>query len=388
MTIFSCIGLARFAYGMLLPSMASALGLGYDRMGFVGTGNFAGYMAGVVLAPLVMRRIGARATSAFGLSAVAAGMAAMGSAGGFGSLLALYVLTGIGSGLANIPVMVLVSHWFSRPWRGKAAGIMVSGNGVAIVFAGFLVPWLNGLVGEGGWRTAWRILGALSLLCALASWRFVRDDPRDLGLSPYGASGEEPTPPPAPPAAGGRGDGHLIARLGLIYLLFGATYPVYATFAVTSMVTERGIAEGLAGRFWAAVGFFSLFSGPLFGALSDRIGRKGGAAAVFVVQTAAYALAGLPLGAGALYLSVFLFGISAWSMPSIMAAAAGDYLGPARAAAGFSAITVFLGAGQVAGPAVAGMVSGATGNFSAAFLLAAAGTLVAAALSLCLPKPR
>ena len=35
MTIFSCIGLARFAYGMLLPSMAKALALGYDRMGFI-----------------------------------------------------------------------------------------------------------------------------------------------------------------------------------------------------------------------------------------------------------------------------------------------------------------------------------------------------------------
>lgn len=389
MTIFSCIGLARFAYGMLLPSMSSALRLGYDRMGFVGTGNFAGYMGAVALAPHVMRRAGARATIAAGLSVLSLGMIGMGGTAGFGSLLILYVLTGIGSGLANIPVMVLVSHWFTRSWRGKAAGIMVAGNGFAIVLAGFLVPWLNRSLGEGGWRAGWRILGGLSLAVAAVAWFLVRDDPRDLGLSPYGEPDDrDPSGRSGALPEGSPGGSFLVAHLGLIYLLFGATYTVYATFAVTGMVAERGIPEALAGRFWSAVGFFSLFSGLLFGSLSDRIGRKRGAALVFAVQTAAYLFVGLPFGTAALSLSVFLFGISAWSIPSIMAAAAGDYLGTARAAAGFSTITVFLGAGQVAGPAVAGVVAKATGSFGAAFLLAAAGALAAMGLCFLLPKPR
>ena len=71
-----------------------------------------------------------------------------------------------------------------------------------------------------------------------------------------------------------------------------------------------------------------------------------------------------------------------------MAAAAGDYLGPERAAAGFAAITVFLGAGQIAGPAFAGLIARTTGGFSAAFLAAAAGAVAAAILSLLLPRSR
>ena len=42
--MFSCLGLARFAYSMLLPSMGKGLLLGYAQMGFIGTGNFAGYL--------------------------------------------------------------------------------------------------------------------------------------------------------------------------------------------------------------------------------------------------------------------------------------------------------------------------------------------------------
>lgn len=384
MTIFSCIGLARFAYGMLLPSMAKALALGYDRMGFVSTANFAGYMAAVGLAPFVMRRIGARATVTAGLSLVALGLVALGFVSTFAPLMALYALTGVGSGMANIPVMVLVSHWFTRSLRGRAAGIMVAGNGAAIVFAGFYVPWLNATLGGGGWRAGWWTLGGLSALVALAVGLIIRNSPDEVGCGPCG----EPDAPPKNPAPQGASGRHIIAHLGLLYLVFGATYTIYATFAVTSMVAERGLAEASAGRFWSAVGFFSLFSGPVFGSLSDRIGRKWGIGLVFAVQTAAYLLAGLPLGTRALAASVVLFGIAAWSIPSIMAAAAGDYLGPARAAAGFSAVTFCLGGGQVAGPALAGVLAKATGSFSTSFLLAAATTAAAVFLSALLPKPR
>lgn len=383
MTIFSCIGLARFAYGMLLPSMARALALGFDRMGFISTGNFAGYMAGVGAAPFVMRRAGARATVTAGLALVALGMIALGSASGFAALFLLYALTGIGSGLANIPVMVLVSHWFTRSLRGRAAGIMVGGNGVAIVFAGFLVPWLNRALGTGGWRAGWWILGGVSVLVAAAAGFIIRNAPEDIGLVPCG----EPDRAAAPGPAGASSGRHILGHLGLLYLMFGLTYTIYATFAVTNMVAERGLPEASAGRFWSAVGFFSLFSGPLFGSLSDRIGRKWGIALVFAVQTAAYLLAGLALGPWALAASVILFGVAAWSIPSIMAAAAGDYLGTSRAATGFSAITFCLGGGQVAGPALAGVVAKATGSFSSGFLLAAAATAAAALLSMLLPKP-
>ena len=49
--LFACLGLARYAYTMLLPGMSAGLGLSYDRMGFI-TGDFAGYFLSVLLAPV------------------------------------------------------------------------------------------------------------------------------------------------------------------------------------------------------------------------------------------------------------------------------------------------------------------------------------------------
>ena len=162
LTVFSCLGLARFAYGMLLPSMGKALRLGYDQMGYISTGNFAGYMSAVAMAPFFMGRIGGRRTITVGLVLVAFCMILIGHGTGFAAVLVLYFLTGIGSGLANVPMMVLVSHWFTPATRGRAAGLMLVGNGVAIIFAGMLVPALNRMLGESGWRSGWRRVGPLT----------------------------------------------------------------------------------------------------------------------------------------------------------------------------------------------------------------------------------
>ena len=76
--------------------------------------------------------------------------------------------------------------------------------------------------------------------------------------------------------------------------------------------------------------------------------------AVFAMHAASFLLVGLHLPRPALYLSVVLFGLAAWSIPGIMGAAVGDYLSPQQAVRSLGVLTVFFGAGQAVGPAVAG----------------------------------
>ncbi len=384
LTLFACLGLARFAFGMLLPGMREALALGYDQLGYVSTGNFVGYLVSVAATPALLKRFKPRLTITLGLLLIALCMAGMAQANSFFPLLLLYTLVGVGSGLANIPTMVLIAHWFRRERRGRAAGLMIIGNGCAIIFAGILIPWLNQLYGQQGWRISWLLLAGIALLISLLIALLVRNDPEALGLQPIGSiqsnsaplSVKEPEHP-----------GRILLYLGLLYLAFGATYMVYGTFIVTSMVEEFGFSEATAGQFWSWVGFFSMFSGIIFGSLSDRIGRRKGLLLVFVVQTLAYLLAGSGLGTVALLASVFLYGIAAFAIPAIMAAAVGDYLGIAKAASGFSLITFFFAGGQTLGPALAGILAEQSGSFSPAFLLSAAVTGLAALGALKLPKP-
>lgn len=385
LVLFSCLGLARYAYTMLLPGMQAGLGLTYDRMGFIGTGNFAGYLAAVLLSPALIRRFRPRATIAAGLVLISVCMLGISQSRSFFMVFMLYTLVGMGGGFANIPLMALVTYWFRSEQRGKAAGLVIGGNGVAIIFAGFLIPLLNRSYGVDGWRSGWLVLGLISLVVAGIAACILRNHPSELGLEPVGRP--IPVSPDQLKPRERRGDGGILLRLGLLYLVFGATFMVYGTFIVTTMVKEYGFSETKAGLYWSWVGFFSLFSGVGFGALSDRIGRKRGLALVFMVQTVAYLLAGFKLGSTGLIVSIVLYGLSVFAIPAIMAAAIGNYLGLARAATAFATVTVFFAFGQTIGPAVAGLIAGKGGSFTVAYQLAALLTAAAAAFAAVLPPP-
>lgn len=392
LVLFACLGLGRFSLGMLLPSMGSFLELNKSQMGLIGTGNFTGYMVAVALAGALANRFGTRVTITSGLVLVAATMLLISQAGSFTVILCLYFLTGIGSGIANVPMMGLISQWFKRSLRGRAAGTMLSGNGLAIIFSGFYIPFINHSLGAEGWRTGWWSMGLMTLVVALVVGLLLRNHPRDKKLEALGSD-------PASTRAGGQqnqadNDPEKPARarrtmihLGLIYSLFGCTYVVYATFIVVMMVQEKGFGEGAAGTFWAAVGALSLASGPLFGSLSDRLGRHQSMMLVYGLFTVSYLLVSASLPNFCLYLSIGIFGLAVWSIPTIMAATVGDYLGADQAPRAFGFITLFFGVGQIIGPAAAGRLADVTGSFHIAFLLCALLTGLAVILSSRLKRP-
>jgi MFS family permease len=385
LTIFSCFGMARFAFGMLLPAMREGLGLSYEQMGFLSTGNFAGYLLAVGLAPLTLRYVTPRRLVTGSLLIIGLCLLIISRSSGYWLLVALYAVIGMGGGFANIPIMALVSRWFRRERRGQAAGMMIMGNGTAIILTGFLVPWLNATFGGDGWRFGWLTLGAVCLLLGGMVGLLLRNDPAEIGLEPLG----RPQPVSYDPAEthGPYSATRILLHLGGLYLLFGLTYMVYGTFIVATMVDEYHYAEATAGTFWSWTGFFCLFSGVGFGILSDRLGRRGGMMLAYAVQGAAYLLVASQLGPLALFGSVALYGLAVFAVPAIMAAAVGDYLGTARAAAAFSMVTFCFAIGQTIGPGVAGVMADAAGTFRVPYLVAAAINAVALLATCFLPRP-
>ncbi|MDF1721399.1 MAG: YbfB/YjiJ family MFS transporter [Minwuia sp.] len=376
-----CLGLARFAFGMLLPGISGDVGLDYAQGGLLGTSYFIGYLVMVVGVPRIVRTAGQRRMILAGLLALIIGMTGMAFTSSFIMLLALYTLTGMGAGGAYVPAMSLASSWFEASHRGRAAGTMLAGAGIGIVLSGLLIPALQPHAGFAGWQVGWLLFALIAavtlVLCSLA----LRDRPSELGLRPYGI----PAPPPVTGGPKPRRGWLILLHLGVIYSCYGLTYMTYTTFIVTAMIDERGMDAGQAGLFWSIAGFCSIFSGALFGGLSDRIGRRGGLMAASLAQAVSFALVAGDFGEVALYGSIICFGISAWSIPTIMAAAAGDQVGPERAAGALAAITLMFAAGQAAGPVGAGALAEWTDHFGPGFAASAVIALLAIALSALLP---
>ena len=58
--VTGALGFGRFAYTPILPSMKEGLSLTYAQMGWIGTGNFVGYLVFSLLGGYLATRIGSR----------------------------------------------------------------------------------------------------------------------------------------------------------------------------------------------------------------------------------------------------------------------------------------------------------------------------------------
>ncbi|MBC7716596.1 MAG: YbfB/YjiJ family MFS transporter, partial [Pseudorhodobacter sp.] len=88
------LGLARFAYALLLPPMRADLGWNYFTAGAMNTANAAGYLLGALMTPMLLRSWGARRLMLTACVATAVLLAAHGAASADATLLALRLLTG------------------------------------------------------------------------------------------------------------------------------------------------------------------------------------------------------------------------------------------------------------------------------------------------------
>jgi MFS family permease len=391
------LGFGRFGYTVILPSMKLGLGLDAVKAADLATGNMIGYLSFSAISGMLAARFGARGVISFFMLVSGASMLLSGLASSYPLALAARTLTGIGSAGANIPVMALVAVWFTPRRRGLATGITVSGASIGLVVTGLLVPAILRRFGPGGWRQAWFVFAAFAFLVAVLGLIVLRNSPADKGLAPVGgavggASGSSLSGAAVSPSGDIADRPRLkwsllyksgqIWHLAGIYVLFGFSYVIYATFFVDYLTSEAGFTIGRAGSLWSAVGMLSVASGFIWGSVSDRLGRKYGLALVFLLQGASYALFGLWRSIPGFYLSALFFALTAWSVPAIMAASAGDLLGTKMAAAAFGFISLLLSVGQALGPFVAGRIAAFTGSYSYSFVAAAVAALLGAAAAL------
>jgi sugar phosphate permease len=384
LVVFCALGLARFGYTMVLPAMQAGLGFSNTEAGGLATANLVGYLALSVIGGALAARYGPRVVITSGLLVAAAGMLLTGLSDSFAEAAVWRAITGLGSGASNVPAIGLLAAWFVQRRRGLAAGIGVTGSSFALIVLGLYVPRVLDGFGPDGWRMCWFIFAGTTLAVAVFAYTILRNRPADLGLRPLGAPKDSSTAAVLAKELNWSSvyQSGTVWHLGMIYVAFGFSYIIYMTFFTKYLITEGGYSPGGAGRLFMIMGWFSLLCGLIWGSVSDRLGRKTALAVVYVIQAAAFSLFALWPSSPGFFISACLFGISAWSIPAIMAATCGDLLGSRLAPAGLGFITLFFGIGQAAGPGVAGIIADASHSLSPALLLASGVALLGAVGSL------
>jgi len=349
------LGITRFAYGLLLPTMRADLGWTYALAGAMNTLNALGYLLGALATPWLLRRYTPVALLLVGSLLASVFMAGSGFFIDAPSLLVQRLLAGVASALVFIAGGLLAARLGAlAPTRmGLLLGLYYGGTGLGITLSALLVPaMLQAATGvPHGWAWAWWALGAA---CLLATGVLGWVGRRLQGLTTPAASAAHDSP-----------QRHFKWRdfaPGLVgYMLFGMGYIGYMTFVV-ALLKEQGAAPQAIMAFYALLGVAVMASPVIWAGLLDRF--KGGQALAILntLLGCATVLPALTAAWPLVLLSGVMFGGVFLSVVASTTALVRHNLPQSQWAAGISAFTIVFAAGQIVGPTVVGWIADGLGE--------------------------
>jgi predicted MFS family arabinose efflux permease len=350
-------GLARFAYGLVLPAMREDLGWSYTEAGWLNTANSIGYLAGALLSLALISRLGPRRLFVWGMALTVAALAFSALTRDLWTLGLWRVLAGIGGAPVFVAGGAMASALFAGDRRRSALAIAAyfGGGGAGMLLSGLALPPFMAWFGPPGWPLAWLMLAGASWLAFVPSWLAAEAAPH----APLGA------------ALGGRLPVLRVLPALSGYFLFGVGYLVYMTFLVAWM-RDAGAGPVVVAATWAVMGA-AVMASPLLWRPVLGAAQGGGAIALTMASTGAGAL--LPVlapTAAAFVASAVLFGASFFMVPASVTAFSRGNLPERQLGPAIALFTVAFSVGQIIGPVAAGLLSDRTGGTGAGLAAGAA----------------
>ncbi|PRA61198.1 hypothetical protein CQ065_18135 [Pseudomonas sp. MYb187] len=359
--LMMAMGIGRFALTPQLPHLLNEGQISLTAAGLIAAANYLGYLLGALDAMFARRPGQVRARLHGGLWLCVSLTLASVWAHDFWSHLLLRFGTGVASAWVLVMLTSLTQQLAVASNRQRLGALVFAGPGVGIMLTGLLALFSN-LYGLGS-APLWLIYAATALLVLLAVLPFL---PRPQALAPASTSVATPT----------RG----IARLGLIYALYGIGYIIPATF-MSQMASARFHGHWLADLFWpgfglaAALGVVMVsYRRPHWGSTSQWL-----MATLWLQAAGVFACL---LGSGpSLALGVILCGMPFLACMQLMMQRLRE-LSPQASQRNTGLLTACFALGQLSGPLLAALSTQFAASLQPALVVAGSGLMLAGALLL------
>ena len=372
----ACVAQAfgRFTWGVVLPGARDDLLDGSNTLaGFFGTLNVTAYMLGTLAVAWASSRVTLVGLVRIGLtiSTAALGLAAFAPSGPVLGL-ALFAM-GLGGATIWIPAPAISARTLPPHRAGMAVGLVGSGIGFGLVFAGQMAAWLDRRSDAGDtWQTLYRIEFGVAVVVLAGAFLVLR------------SHGDRPA------LAGGFGGVRALRTVRawvpatVAYAAYGFSYILVLAFLVARLEDDAGFSSGEAAAMFSVVGVAAMFGGLTLGPLSDRLGRRNTLTSAFVL----FAACGLLVLTGRqpwVAIAVVGVGLVFSGAPALIIAHVVDHTDADTYGPAFSAATLAFGVAQMISPQIGGTIADWLGSFTWVFVLSAVLSGVGAVASSRLP---
>ena len=254
------LGIARFAYALVLPAMKVDLGWTYAMSGFINTVNAFGYLAGALLSGWMNRRFASRNVFVAGTFLTILSILGPGFVHQLALISLFRFLAGYGAAMTFISGGAIAAG-MARSYAGRSGfliGMFYAGPGFGIALSGLIVPGLVAHVGPQNWQQVWIALGISSLILGLPSLA-------GLAGTATSAIRLDPDTPVS----------HLrLVRIRAIlsaYVAYGAGTIAYMTF-MFAYVGQSGRGAAALSLFWFVIGAAVMSSPWIWARLMTNLG--------------------------------------------------------------------------------------------------------------------
>jgi len=363
LSLAAAMGIGRFVYTPILPSMAEGVPLTASDAGLIASANFLGYLVGALAAsrgslPGSMRSwfLGALLLSALTSTAM-----------GFVSSLPAFLIVRFTGGLASAFVLVfssaLVLERLAAMNRSGLSAVHFAGVGAGIALSAMMINSL--LISGASWPRLWYASGTVTLVLLIAAALLIERTKGGVSTAPSETAVRTVDAP--------------LGRLITAYGLFGFGYVITATF-ISVIVRESDLLRPAEPWVWLAFGLAAAPSVYLWNRVSAHIGARQAFAVACLIEAGGVILSVAGLGPAAVVLASILLGGTFMGITALGLVEA-RRITPGNPRRILALMTASFGLGQMVGPWFAGLLRDTTGSYSEASLAAAAALVIAAALA-------
>jgi MFS family permease len=363
------IGLARFAYTPLLPSLQIQTGLTDAAAGGLAAINYAGYMSGALAATWIDDVRWRHWLYSAGLWMALVTVAAMALTTWMPAWALIRYIGGLCGATGMLLGSGLVLGWLMRQGRRPELGLYFIGLGLGIVVSALGAWGLSQLWPT--WSDQWLAFAALGLVFFVPAWKWRPPVPPQVVVSHDAATG-------------GLGSRRWTWTLLTSYFAAGWGFVISATFTVAIVEREPALA-GQGPLAWAMVGLAAMPAVFIWDLVARRVGDKRALLLAFGLQTLSVMLPAISGELWAALAGAVGYGATFIGIVSMTLALVGRRA-PHNPGKAMAKLTLSYGAAQMLAPVVAGYMAQTTGTFKGALWLTAGVMAAGMALLATLPK--
>jgi MFS family permease len=286
---------------------------------------------------------------------MAAGAVAGAFSQNYAILLVSRVLEGVGVGLIGVAAPATIAMWFPPEKQGTPMGIWATWVPVGSVAIYNLAPMLTGSL---GWQSVWWLGAGFAMLMMIFSGLLITHPPA------HGPGDAQP--PSLHQALANRN----IWLLALEFACFNLALVSLGTYYPTFLSEVRGYLLGQAALVSSISTLVVLFSAPVAGLLSDRIGSRRLVFSLPFLVIAVLFLFPFRVAGWQIIALMIIQGLIIGAVPTATFAAASEVMGkPQLAGLGLAIVLVGQNLGQLVGPVLFGELVQRLGWLTAGHLM-------------------